>query len=117
MQDHVHEWFDLRGMEDSPYMMYAVNCRDGIAEKIPSIIHVDGTCRIQTVTEEQNKHYYNLIKAFYARTSVPILFNTSFNLGGEPLVETLEDAMWTLSQSEIEYLYLPEYGKLVKIAN
>lgn len=117
MQDYVHEWFDLRGMEDSPYMMYAVNCQPGVEEKIPSIIHVDGTCRIQTVTEEQNKHYYNLIKAFYARTGVPILFNTSFNLGGEPLVETLEDAMWTLSQSEIEYLYLPEYGKLVKIAN
>jgi len=117
MQDHVHEWFDLRGMEDSPYMMYAVNCQPGVEEKIPSIIHVDGTCRIQTVTQEQNKHYYNLINAFYKRTGVPILFNTSFNLGGEPLVETLEDAFWTLSQSDIEYLYLPEYGKLVKIAN
>jgi carbamoyltransferase len=117
LQDHVHEWFDLRGMDDSPHMMYAVNCQPGIEEKIPSIIHVDGTCRIQTVTQDQNKHYYDLINAFYARTGVPILFNTSFNLGGEPLVETLEDAMWTLSQSDIEYLYLPEYGKLVKVSN
>jgi carbamoyltransferase len=117
LQDDVHEWFDLRGMKDSPFMMYAVNCQPGVAEKIPSIIHVDGTCRIQTVTEEQNTHYYNLIKAFKEETGIPILFNTSFNLGGEPLVETLEDALWTLQQSEIEYLYLPEYGKLVKIAN
>jgi carbamoyltransferase len=117
LQEHVHEWFDLRGMEDSPYMMYAVNCQPGIEEKIPAIIHVDGTCRIQTVTEDQNKHYYNLIRTFYARTGVPILFNTSFNLGGDPLVETLEDAIHTLVNSEIEYLYLPELGKLIKVAN
>ena len=117
LEEHVHEWFDLRGMENSPTMMYAVNCQPGIAEKIPSIIHIDGTCRIQTVTTGQNKHYYDLIKTFYDRTGCPILFNTSFNLGGEPLVETLSDALWTLQQSEIEYLYLPEYGKLIKIAN
>ncbi len=117
LQEHVHEWFDLRGMNDSPYMMYAVNCQPGVEKKIPAIIHVDGTCRIQTVTKEQNDHYYDLIKAFYAKTGVPIIFNTSFNLGGDPLVETLEDAFETLSKSDIEYLYLPELGKLVKIAN
>lgn len=117
LQEHVHKWFDLRGMEDSPYMMYAVNCQPGIETKIPAIIHVDGTCRIQTVTQEQNKHYYDLINAFYKRTGVPIIFNTSFNLGGDPLVETLEDALDTLAKSDIEYLYVPELGKLVKIAN
>jgi carbamoyltransferase len=117
LQDDVHEWFDLRGMKDSPFMMYAVNCQPGVAEKIPSIIHVDGTCRIQTVTQEQNQHYYNLIKAFKEETGIPILFNTSFNLGGEPLVETLDDAIWTLRNSDIEYLFLPEYGKLVHIPN
>ena len=117
LQEHVHDWFDLRGMEDSPYMMYAVNCQDGVAEKIPSIIHVDSTCRIQTVTKEENNHYYDLIKAFYDRTGVPILFNTSFNLGGDPLVETLDDAVDTLVRSDIEYLYLPELGKLLKVAN
>jgi carbamoyltransferase len=117
LQDDVHEWFDLRGMKSSPHMMYAVNCQPGVAEKIPSIIHVDGTCRIQTVTQEENKHYYDLIKAFKEETGVPILFNTSFNLGGEPLVETLDDAIWTLQNSDIEYLYLPEYGKLIKVAN
>jgi carbamoyltransferase len=117
LAEHVHEWFDLRGMEDSPYMMYAVNCQPGIEEKIPSIIHVDGTCRIQTVTEDQNKHYYNLINEFYKETQCPILFNTSFNLGGDPLVETLEDAVETLVKSEIEYLYLPEYQKMIIVKN
>jgi carbamoyltransferase len=117
LAEHAHEWFDLRGMEESPTMMYAVNCQPGIAEKIPSIIHVDGTCRIQTVKQEQNKHYYDLIKTFHTKTGCPILFNTSFNLGGDPLVETLFDAVHTLAESEIEYLYLPEYGKLLTIAN
>jgi carbamoyltransferase len=98
-------------------MIYAVNCQPGIAEKIPSIIHVDGTCRIQTVNEEENPLYYRVIKAFKEKTGVPIIFNTSFNLGGEPLVETLEDALWTLSESKIEYLYLPEYGKLLTVGN
>jgi carbamoyltransferase len=117
LQEHAHEWFDLRGMNSSPFMMYAVNCQPGIAEKIPSIIHVDSTCRIQTVTQEQNFHYYNLIKEFYNQTGCPILFNTSFNLGGEPLVETLEDAIWTLQNSNIEYLFLPEFNKLIKVKN
>ena len=115
LHEHVHEWFDLRGMDETPHMMYAVNCQPGIEEKIPSIIHVDGTCRIQTVKREQNPHYYDLIKEFYDQTGIPIIFNTSFNLGGEPLVETLDDAVWTLQKSDINYLYLPEYGKLITI--
>lgn len=117
LEEHAHDWFDLRGMKSSPYMMYAMNCKDGVKEKIPSIIHVDGTCRIQTVNKEQNENYYNLIQAFFKKTGVPIVFNTSFNLGGDPLVEKLEDAFDTLSRSEIEYLYLPEYKKLVTIKN
>jgi carbamoyltransferase len=117
LEEDAHEWFDLRGMDSSPTMMYAVNCQSGVEEKIPSIIHVDGTCRIQTVNREQNPHYYDIIKAFKERTGVPIVFNTSFNLGGEPLVETLEDALWTLQQSDIEYLYLPEYSKILSIKN
>ena len=63
------------------------------------------------------KHYYDIIKEFYDQSGVPIIFNTSFNLGGEPLVETLDDAVRTLYNSEIEYLYLPEFGKLVEMKN
>lgn len=117
LEEDVHEWFDLRGMDSSPSMMYAVNCQEGIAEKIPSIIHVDGTSRIQTVNKEQNSAYYDIIKEFKTKTGTPIIFNTSFNLGGEPLVETLDDACRTLANSEIEYLYLPEFSKLLIIKN
>ena len=117
LAEDVHEWFDLRGMKDSPHMMYAVNCQPGIAEKIPAIIHVDGTCRIQTVSEEDNPLYYKIIKAFKEKTGCPIIFNTSFNLGGAPLVETLDDALHTLAVSKLEYLYLPEFNKLITIKN
>ena len=117
LEEDAHDWFDLRGMKDSPHMMYAVSCQPGVEEKIPSIIHVDGSCRIQTVSNADNPLYYRIIKTFKEKTGVPIIFNTSFNLGGEPLVETLEDALWTLQQSDIEYLYLPEYSKLITIKN
>ena len=117
LEEDVHEWFDLRGMESSPTMMYAVNCQDGVEEKIPAIIHIDGTCRIQTVNKDQNPIYYDIIKTFKEKTGCPIIFNTSFNLGGEPLVETLDDACRTLAESEIEYLYIPEYGKLITLKN
>ncbi len=117
LAEDAAEWFDLRGMKESPSMMYAVDCQPGVAEKVPSVIHVDGTCRIQTVTKEQNENFYNLINAFKKRTGVPLLFNTSFNLGGDPLVETLEDAVDTLKRSQIEYLYLPEYNKIIVAKN
>ena len=66
---------------------------------------------------EQNANFYYLIKAFEKKKNVPMLFNTSFNLGGDPLVETLEDAIDTLKRSQIEYLYLPEYGKMFILKN
>lgn len=113
LEESVHDWFDLAGRDSSPHMMYAVECKPGVQEKIPSVIHVDGTCRIQTVNKEQNLHYYNLISEFNKITQTPILFNTSFNLGGDPLVETIEDAIRTLEESELKYLYLPEIDTLV----
>lgn len=117
LHEHAQEWFDMRGLDQTPHMMYAMNCQPGIAEKIPSIIHVDGTCRIQTVKREQNPYYYDLINDFYKVSGMPILFNTSFNLGGEPLVETLDDAVRTLANSDMEYLYLPEYKIIIEKKN
>jgi carbamoyltransferase len=114
LEEHADEWFDMAGLESSPFMMYAVDVRADKKDQIPSVTHVDGTCRVQTVNQEQNKHYYDLIKAFHEKTGVPLLFNTSFNLAGDPLVESIVDAVVTLLNSDIDYLYLPEIGKLVK---
>lgn len=112
MLQHAHEWFDMKNLDESPFMMFAVDVKEDKRHLIPAITHVDGTCRVQTVTRSQNENYYNLIEAFFIHTGVPILFNTSFNLAGEPLVETIEDAIRTLDNSEINYLYLPETNRL-----
>ena len=113
LKDHAHEWFDMKQLEESPFMMYAVDAKENAINLVPAIVHVDGTCRIQTITHQQNTHYYNLIEEFYAQTNIPILFNTSFNLAGDPLVETMDDAFDVLNRSEINYLYLPEINQLI----
>lgn len=111
--EHANDWFDMAGLKESPFMMYAVDVLPEKKDEIPSITHVDGTCRVQTVSKEQNENYYNLINSFFEKTGVPIVFNTSFNLAGDPLVETVDDAINTILKSKIEYLYLPEIGKLI----
>ena len=112
--EKANDWFDMAGLEESPYMMYAVDTIKTQIDKIPAINHVDNTCRIQTLTEDQNPNFYNLIKEFENITSVPILFNTSFNLAGDCIVETVQDAIDTLQRSKIDYLYLPELGVVIK---
>ena len=106
--EHVHDWFDIASLKESPYMSFAVDAKPQAIEKIPSIVHVDNTCRIQTVAQNQNLNYYNLIESFYKKTNVPVLLNTSFNLAGEPVVETLEQAISVCQKSEFKYLYIPK---------
>ena len=114
LKEKAAEWFDMAGLEESPFMMYAMDVWPDKQEKIQAITHVDGTCRIQTVTEEQNPHYYKLIQEFEKITGVPILFNTSFNLAGDPLVETIEDALETMLKSDMKYMYVPELEMLLE---
>ena len=114
LKEKAHEYFDMAGLEESPFMMYAMDVWPDKQDKIKAITHVDGTCRIQTVTEEQNPHYYKLIQEFEKITGVPILFNTSFNLAGDPLVETIEDALETMLKSEMKYMYVPELEMLLE---
>ena len=99
---HAHKWFDMAGLVESPYMMYAVDALPHTHDKIPAVLHIDKTCRVQTVDMKDNLNYYQLIDAFYQITDVPILFNTSFNMAGEPLVETPEDAIRTFEDSSID---------------
>jgi carbamoyltransferase len=115
--EEAPKWFNMLSLKESPYMQYAMDAYENAIEQVPAIIHADNTCRIQTITKEQNKHFYNLISCFFEKTGVPMLLNTSFNLGGEPLVETFEHAINTLKNSAIEYLYLPEIETLVTIKN
>jgi len=106
--EHVKDWFDIGSLKESPYMSFAVLAKDKAKKEIPSIIHEDNTCRIQTLSYKQNPKFYELINKFYKKTNVPILLNTSFNLAKEPLVETLLDARNVIKRSELEYIYYPQ---------
>ena len=108
MLEHAHDYFEMLQLPESPWMSFAIQCKPKALRDIPTLVHADNTCRIQTVTEEQNENYYNLIKGFYERTGVPIIFNTSFNLGGEAICETIYDAIDTCNRSMINHLYVPE---------
>ena len=113
LKEHASEWFDISTVIESNFMMYAVDALPNIINKIPAVLHVDNTCRIQTVSAKQNYYFYNLIKEFYNLTEIPMLLNTSFNLAGDCIVETIEDALYTFNNSTIDFLWLPEYNILV----
>ena len=114
MLEHSREWFNMCDVDESPYMLYAFDVLNNVKDKIPAVVHVDGSCRVQTVTQEQNFHLYNILKEFYLNTSCPLLLNTSFNLAGEPLVDTIEDALHTIRNSKLKYIFLPETKQLIK---
>ena len=106
--EHACDWFEMLNLKETPHMMYAIPVKENKKNLIPGVLSRDGTSRIQTVTEKQNYHYYHLIKSFYEMTNIPMLFNTSFNLAGEVVCHTIDDATHTLIRSPMNYLYLPE---------
>ena len=115
--DEVKNWFHMNEIEESPFMTYSFDVKKEKKQLIPSVIHVDDTCRIQTVTEENNFNYYSIIESFFKLTNIPLVGNTSFNLAEEPIVETIEDAIKTIYNSKLNYLYFPECKFLIKKEN
>ena len=122
LREDVHKWFELN--KDSPYMLLVADIKKdkqnqmsdeekklfGIDKlnikrsEIPAVTHVDYSARIQTVHEETNKKYYNLIKNFKEKTNCPVIVNTSFNVRGEPIVNTPEDAFNCFMGTELDNL-------------
>jgi carbamoyltransferase len=102
LAERAHEIFD--GDQDSPYMLIAKNVKPEWRDKIPAVVHVDGTARVQMVRPEHSERLYRLLKEFDALTGVPVLVNTSFNVKGEPIVETPQDALNCFLTTGIDYL-------------
>ncbi|WP_051236596.1 carbamoyltransferase C-terminal domain-containing protein [Paenibacillus pinihumi] len=102
--EHQQEYFDLA--IPSPYMLMVADIWPRKRSIIPAVTHIDGTGRLQTVMKELNPHYYQLIETFYEMTDVPVVLNTSFNVKGEPIVETPEDAIRCFLGSNFDELYL-----------
>jgi len=87
MEECASKWFDMNFA--SPYMQYTVKCLQ--PEKIPSVVHADGTSRVQTVNRHQHKDLWRVLNKFYLQTGVPVLLNTSLNIKGQPLLNDEKD--------------------------
>lgn len=110
--DRAAEYFDLEEPErhyPARFMLYVTNVREDKREILPAITHVDGTGRLQTVRKDTNPKYYKLIETFGDATGVPVLLNTSFNLKGEPVVNTPAEAFSSFSASGMDLLVLGNY--------
>jgi carbamoyltransferase len=107
LAEHASDYFTLNG--PSPFMLFATQVRSEKRSVIPGVVHVDGSARPQTVTRDQNPLLYDLITAFYRKTGVPVLLNTSFNAAGEPIVCTPQDAVNTFLRTGIDVLILGDY--------
>ena len=127
MKERVNDWFDIS--QDSPYMLLVAQVKSehtvqmtteqkklfGIEKlnikrsSVPAITHVDYSARIQTVSKKYNPRYYKLIKSFYDLTKCPILVNTSFNIRGEPIVCTIEDAFRCFMGTNLDILVCEDF--------
>jgi len=107
--DEAADWFSLAAPGDeSPFMLRVWPFKKEMARRVPAVVHVDGTGRVQTVRREHDPRLYELLKRFKSKTGVPVLLNTSFNVSGEPIVETPEDALWCLLQTGVDCCILED---------
>jgi carbamoyltransferase len=90
-------------------MLLVPKIKEEMKDKIPSLVHIDGTCRIQSVTKKENGAYYDLINEFKNITGVPLIIDTSFNLAGDPIIETPTDALKCFLSTQIDILVLGDY--------
>ena len=102
LENHVKKYFNFEGT--SEYMLYVTEIKD--KENFPSITHIDGTCRIQTVNYENNNLYYLLLNKFYELTGIPMLLNTSLNVNGFPICSKPVYAMQIFNNSEMNLLVI-----------
>ena len=105
LEECVSEYFELDTA--SPYMLLVAPVKK--PEKIPAVTHVDQTARVQTVSEAINPLFYDLINTFYKITGVPVVINTSMNVRGEPIVNTLEQAYNMIIKTDMDYIVMGNY--------
>ncbi len=110
--EYSEEYFEID--RESPYMLFVPLVRENKRDVIKAVTHIDNTGRLQTLTQERNPHFYDIVNSFYKKTGIPILLNTSFNIANEPVVETPQDAIETFLKTDIDALLLSKY-LLVKI--
>jgi carbamoyltransferase len=109
--DDLADWFEPGAANGgaSPFMLFVYRALSGQAPRIPAVCHVDASARVQTVDRADNPRFYDLLKAFGARTGVPVLVNTSFNVRGEPIVCTPRDAVDAFYSTPLDALVVGRF--------
>ena len=110
LAEHKNEYFDIPYDTFNPYMMFMYKIKD---KRLKNIASKDDYSRVQTLTIDFNKNYYKLIKEFKNLSGLPIVLNTSLNMPGHTIVETLDDVKEIMDSTELKYCYLPETNKLI----
>lgn len=109
LEEHASDYFDIEG--SSPYMLYTYQMK----QRINSVCAVDGSSRIQTVSKQNNKNFYNLLECFNNVNKIPLLLNTSLNLSGHTLAEDLDDVYYMMKYGNLDCCYLPELKKIITV--
>ena len=109
LQEEASTWFKTQGVSDFPYMTFTLDVADGRAKDIAAVVHVDGTARVQTVRSSSNEIYYELIRKYNAHSGIPVILNTSFNLKGQPIVESPRDALMTFYGCGLDALVIGNF--------
>lgn len=107
LYEAMGDWFECP--VESPYMSFTLPWKASVVDRVPAVVHEDGTGRLQSVRRESNPMYYDLIDAFYKRTGVPVLLNTSLNIMGKPIIHSLEDGLGVLYTTGIDALVIGDY--------
>ncbi len=104
--ERAHLWFDIPPMFELPYMIMVVNVREQYRAELPAITHVDGSARVQTVSSKDNADFHTLLRTVGKRLGKEIVLNTSFNVKGQPIVNTPAEAIATFLRTGMDCLFL-----------
>lgn len=107
--EQVHEWFDVAPMTEMPYMITTVDVREGRRGELPAITHVNGSARVQTVSSVDNPAFHMLLQAVGTVSGREMVLNTSFNVKGQPIVNTPSEAIATFLGTGIDFLFLEDF--------
>ena len=107
LEEYCSDYFDIN--QKSEHMLIACDVKPNMKKYISATVHVDNTCRVQTVNSKSNQKFYNLLQSMYRKTKIPVLLNTSFNIKGQPIVNSPNDALLCFLKYKIDYLFIGEY--------
>jgi carbamoyltransferase len=108
LHEFGEEYFER--YQDSPYMERTLAVRPAVRPRVPAVVHRDGTARLQTVRSDWTPRYHRLLSAFHALTGVPILINTSFNVMGQPIVHSVQDALAVFHSTGLDALVIDQWS-------